>query len=120
MSGSSSSWGLGRAAVCDCGTPWTFLLLFFVRRYFVRDFFRGKNREQYIGRDFDILSFSLLCRGCIPKYLKRVFFGNFARSKRGLVYLGVLKIYRNNIYGKVCIRENLYSGNNQEQNIGRY
>ena len=25
----SSSWGLGRAAVCDCGTPWTFLLLFF-------------------------------------------------------------------------------------------
>ena len=23
------SWGLGRAAVCDCGTPWTFLLLFF-------------------------------------------------------------------------------------------
>ena len=26
---SSSSWGLGRAAVCDCGTPWTFLLLFF-------------------------------------------------------------------------------------------
>ena len=25
---SSSSWGLGRAAVCDCGTPWTFLLPF--------------------------------------------------------------------------------------------
>ena len=25
----SSSWGLGRAAVCDCGTPWTFLLPFF-------------------------------------------------------------------------------------------
>ena len=23
------SWGLGRAAVCDCGTPWTFLLPFF-------------------------------------------------------------------------------------------
>ena len=22
----SSSWGLGRASVCDCGTPWTFLL----------------------------------------------------------------------------------------------
>ena len=22
--------GLGRAAVCDCGTPWTFLLPFFV------------------------------------------------------------------------------------------
>ena len=28
--GSSSSWGLGRAVVCDCGTPWTFLLPFFV------------------------------------------------------------------------------------------
>ena len=29
LSVSSSSWCLGRAAVCDCGTPWTFLLLFF-------------------------------------------------------------------------------------------
>ena len=29
LSVSSSSWGLGRAAVCNCGTPWTFLLLFF-------------------------------------------------------------------------------------------
>ena len=26
---SSSSWCLGRAAVCDCGIPWTFLLPFF-------------------------------------------------------------------------------------------
>ena len=26
LSVSSSSWGLGGAAVCDCGTPWTFLL----------------------------------------------------------------------------------------------
>ena len=25
----SSSWCLGRVAVCDCGTPWTFLLPFF-------------------------------------------------------------------------------------------
>ena len=32
MSVSSSSWGLGNAAVCDCGTPWTFLLLFFFHR----------------------------------------------------------------------------------------
>ena len=29
MSVSSSSWCLGRAAVRDCGTPWTFLLPFF-------------------------------------------------------------------------------------------
>ena len=27
---SSSSWCLGRAVVCDCGTPWTFLLPFFL------------------------------------------------------------------------------------------
>ena len=26
LSVSSSSWGLGRTAACDCGTPWTFLL----------------------------------------------------------------------------------------------
>ena len=26
LSVSSSSWCLGRAAVCECGTPWTFLL----------------------------------------------------------------------------------------------
>ena len=30
LSISSSSWGLGRAAVCDCVTPWTFLLPFFL------------------------------------------------------------------------------------------
>ena len=29
VSVSSSSWCLGRAAVCDCGSPWTFLLFFF-------------------------------------------------------------------------------------------
>ena len=28
LSISYSSWCLGRAAVCDCGTPWTFLLPF--------------------------------------------------------------------------------------------
>ena len=27
----SSSWCLGRAAVCECGTPWTFFLLPFFR-----------------------------------------------------------------------------------------
>ena len=29
LSVSSSSWCLGMAAACDCGTPWTFLLPFF-------------------------------------------------------------------------------------------
>ena len=28
----SLAWGLERASVCDCGTPWTFLLPFFARR----------------------------------------------------------------------------------------
>ena len=31
LSVSSSFWGLGRAAVCDCGTPWTFLLPFLTK-----------------------------------------------------------------------------------------
>ena len=31
--GSCSAWCLGRAAVCDCGTPWTFLLPFFLIIY---------------------------------------------------------------------------------------
>ena len=29
LSVSTSFWCLGRAAACDCGTPWTFLLPFF-------------------------------------------------------------------------------------------
>ena len=43
LSVSSFSWCLGRAAVCDCGTPWTFLLPFFAfyghLHYFVFAFF---------------------------------------------------------------------------------
>ena len=33
LSVSSSSWCLGRAAICDCGTPWTVLLPFFPRTH---------------------------------------------------------------------------------------
>ena len=33
LSVSFSSWYLGRAAVCDCGTPWTFLLPLEIYRY---------------------------------------------------------------------------------------
>ena len=32
LSVSSSSWCLGRAAVCDCDTPWTFLLPFLINQ----------------------------------------------------------------------------------------
>ena len=35
LSVSSSSWCLGRAAVCDCGTPWNFFLPFFCHYVFV-------------------------------------------------------------------------------------
>ena len=38
-----SSWGLGRAAVCDCGTPWTFLLT--VMYHHTKD---GPNRDKVI------------------------------------------------------------------------
>ena len=34
---SSSLWCLGRAAVCDCGTPWTFLLPFFFFKIYFQD-----------------------------------------------------------------------------------
>ena len=37
LSVSSSSWCLGRAAVCDGGTPWTFLLPFFTNRDWVNN-----------------------------------------------------------------------------------
>ena len=36
------SWGLGRAAFCDCGIPWTFLLPFFFFFFFFF-FFKESN-----------------------------------------------------------------------------
>ena len=41
LSVSSSSWCLGRAAVCDCGTPWT--LTFFVFQNLLRHTVPGKH-----------------------------------------------------------------------------
>ena len=50
---SSSSWGLGRAAVCDCGTPWTFFLPFFhIWRLFCRCVFLGSPSSGALGRFF--------------------------------------------------------------------
>ena len=51
LSVSSSSWGLGRAAVCDCGTRWTFLLPFFsyLKRFFFLLFFFFLNRKKEGG-----------------------------------------------------------------------
>ena len=43
LSVSSSSWGLGRVLVCDCGTPWTFLLPFLqVRKDFLGEMFSNQ------------------------------------------------------------------------------
>ena len=43
LSVSSSSWCLGRIVVCDCGTPWTFLLLFWFQYYVFRDTYQWRS-----------------------------------------------------------------------------
>ena len=50
----SSSWCLGLAAVCDCDTPWTFVLTFFSRcglkeTYFLRVEEDDEADEEYDG-----------------------------------------------------------------------
>ena len=73
-----SSWGLGRAAVCDCGTPWTFLLPVFnsTRRFvlcltlcyfvFISPFSiaitpLGEERELFLVRLFCLRMFGFVC-----------------------------------------------------------
>ena len=73
----SSSWCLGRAAVCDCGTPWTFLSPFFLRyigyRNFINDFI--KHVSLLILVHVRLLSYFLLLCGlfyeaiCFISYL---------------------------------------------------
>ena len=43
---------LGRAAVCDCGTPWTFLLPFFFLQYSVPVIIADMNIDVVLGIDF--------------------------------------------------------------------
>ena len=64
LSVSSSSWGLGRAAVCDCGTPWTFLLPFLLYILTLRrssmELLMGKIRQlftKFSARDTPTFSF---------------------------------------------------------------
>ena len=61
LSFSSSSWGLGRAAVCDCGTPWTFLLPFVLNK------FKSKNFKASKLSTYD---FSTLCT-TLPHHLTK-------------------------------------------------
>ena len=62
LSVSSSSSGLGRAAVCDCGTPWTFLLPFLPAHWKIKinqNNFVCKNIKQYVARNCYL---KLLCK----------------------------------------------------------
>ena len=43
-------WGLERAAVCDCGTPWTFLLPFFFSEGVIK-LLKGLNPKKALGPD---------------------------------------------------------------------
>ena len=46
LSISSSSWCLGRAAICDCGIPWTFLLPFFIFYIKCKNYYKHVNKKK--------------------------------------------------------------------------
>ena len=60
LSVSSSSWCLGRAAVCDCGTPWTFLLPFFAHYRAVFFFFFTCSSSCYVWKILSGIMIDLL------------------------------------------------------------
>ena len=68
MSVSSSSWGLGRAAVCDCGTPWTFLLPFFYDKK------KEKEKKTKAKLHCDLTSTDYTCVGLSSKSKSRMLF----------------------------------------------
>ena len=39
---------LGRAAACDCGTPWTFLFPFFTISYLINEFNERNARQNHL------------------------------------------------------------------------
>ena len=59
------SWGLGRAAVCDCCTPWTFLLPF-LNLCISNGTVSTKIYDKRYDFDFDIVNFSFL-DGDVPR-----------------------------------------------------
>ena len=59
------SWGPGRAAVCDCGTPWTFLLPF-LNLCISNGTVSTKIYDKRDDFDFDIVNFSFL-DGDVPR-----------------------------------------------------
>ena len=68
LSVSSSSWCLERAAVCDCGTPWTFLLPFLGLRLK-----RICSKDKSYEEQKDVLRSQLIRRGYIEGMIKREF-----------------------------------------------
>ena len=75
--GFSSSWCLGRAAVCDCGTPWTFLFHFLIyskRNYYLEEWTHWLKNE--IGLETPMLTNYIFvtwsCIGINGRYLSRV------------------------------------------------
>ena len=71
LSVSSSSWCLGRDAVCDCGTPWTFLLPFcfrLVRGKILKIFLCETRRPKPLtfGTYFYVVDFYRDCADCSP------------------------------------------------------
>ena len=83
MSVSSSSWGLGRAAVCDCGTPWIFLLPLF-NTTITDSLDRGQHISEIKSKTIMTLGFLRCNFAFAPRQTQAVAYKTFVRPK--LVY----------------------------------
>ena len=63
---SSSSWCLGRAAACDCDTPWTFLLPFL---RIISNFERFEIPGRQISIGFSCLTATCRCKDSLSELL---------------------------------------------------
>ena len=90
----SSSWCLGRTAVCDCGTPWTFLLPIFYSLLLCGSF-------------YVVLSclnlFLCFCSVLLALWLPRL-------GKRKLVLMLFVRLFDLRLFGCVCFLFLLVSG----------
>ena len=87
LSVSSSSWSLGRAAVCDCGTPWTFLLPFFLFSLYIyiENFKNLLVRNHWT--DFNIILQKYSFGDPLPRLFKPfVFVKKHGRQGAGLIF----------------------------------
>ena len=81
---SSSSWCLGRAAVCDCGTPWTFLLPFSLKKkqHFIKICYNIHNNTHAYGIRINI-------RDRTKARLIQFFFEEVAPTRFALIFIHV-------------------------------